>query len=89
MSDVPFKNPGWAGNTGEFDLTIWTPGRGWQFIPGLPCGDADFNRLSWLGFTANADWSDSIFLDEFELFTTLNTDDRYVLRSCCPDGSPY
>jgi NADH-quinone oxidoreductase E subunit len=21
MSDVPFKNPGWAGNTGEFDLT--------------------------------------------------------------------
>ena len=22
MSDVPFKNPGWAGNTGEFDLTV-------------------------------------------------------------------
>lgn len=21
MSDVPFKNPGWAGNTGEFELT--------------------------------------------------------------------
>ena len=21
MSDIPFKNPGWAGNTGEFDLT--------------------------------------------------------------------
>jgi NADH-quinone oxidoreductase E subunit len=21
MSDVPFKNPGWAGNTGEFDLS--------------------------------------------------------------------
>ena len=21
MSDTPFKNPGWAGNTGEFDLT--------------------------------------------------------------------
>jgi len=21
MSDAPFKNPGWAGNTGEFDLT--------------------------------------------------------------------
>jgi NADH-quinone oxidoreductase E subunit len=21
MSDVPFRNPGWAGNTGEFDLT--------------------------------------------------------------------
>ncbi|MFQ5536546.1 MAG: NADH-quinone oxidoreductase subunit NuoE [Gemmatimonadota bacterium] len=21
MSDLPFKNPGWAGNTGEFDLT--------------------------------------------------------------------
>ena len=21
MSDVPFKNPGWAGNTGDFDLT--------------------------------------------------------------------
>ena len=21
MSDVPLKNPGWAGNTGEFDLT--------------------------------------------------------------------
>lgn len=21
MSEVPFKNPGWAGNTGEFDLT--------------------------------------------------------------------
>jgi NADH-quinone oxidoreductase E subunit len=21
VSDVPFKNPGWAGNTGEFDLT--------------------------------------------------------------------
>ena len=21
MSDVPFKNPGWAGNTGEYDLT--------------------------------------------------------------------
>ena len=21
MSDVPFKNPGWAGNTGEFSLT--------------------------------------------------------------------
>jgi len=21
MTDVPFKNPGWAGNTGEFDLT--------------------------------------------------------------------
>ncbi len=21
MSGVPFKNPGWAGNTGEFDLT--------------------------------------------------------------------
>ena len=20
MSDAPFKNPGWAGNTGEFDL---------------------------------------------------------------------
>ena len=21
MSDIPFSNPGWAGNTGEFDLT--------------------------------------------------------------------
>lgn len=21
MSDIPFRNPGWAGNTGEFDLT--------------------------------------------------------------------
>ena len=21
MSDIPFKNPGWAGNTGDFDLT--------------------------------------------------------------------
>ena len=21
MSDIPFKNPGWAGNTGEYDLT--------------------------------------------------------------------
>ena len=21
MSDTPFRNPGWAGNTGEFDLT--------------------------------------------------------------------
>jgi len=21
MTDIPFKNPGWAGNTGEFDLT--------------------------------------------------------------------
>ena len=21
MSDIPFKNPGWAGNTGEFDLS--------------------------------------------------------------------
>jgi hypothetical protein len=21
VNDVPFKNPGWAGNTGEFDLT--------------------------------------------------------------------
>ena len=21
MSEVPFRNPGWAGNTGEFELT--------------------------------------------------------------------
>ena len=21
MSEIPFKNPGWAGNTGEYDLT--------------------------------------------------------------------
>ncbi|NNK62876.1 MAG: hypothetical protein HKO98_06655, partial [Gemmatimonadetes bacterium] len=21
MSDAPFRNPGWAGNTGEFDLS--------------------------------------------------------------------
>ena len=21
MSEVPFKNPGWAGNVGEYDLT--------------------------------------------------------------------
>ena len=35
MSDVPLKNPGWAGNTGEFDLTE-EQGRGEDFIGERP-----------------------------------------------------
>ena len=31
MSDIPFKNPGWAGNTGEFDLDEATV-RGDEFV---------------------------------------------------------
>ena len=31
MSDAPFKNPGWAGNTGEFDLTE-ADVRGTEFV---------------------------------------------------------
>ena len=36
MSDVPFKNPGWAGNTGEFDLTE-DQIRGDDFVGDRPC----------------------------------------------------
>ncbi|MDT8339939.1 MAG: NAD(P)H-dependent oxidoreductase subunit E [Longimicrobiales bacterium] len=35
MSDVPFKNPGFAGNTGEFDLTE-AQVRGTDFVPSRP-----------------------------------------------------
>jgi NADH-quinone oxidoreductase E subunit len=35
MSDVPFKNPGWAGNTGEFDLDEATV-RGDEFVGERP-----------------------------------------------------
>jgi NADH-quinone oxidoreductase E subunit len=35
MSDVPFKNPGWAGNTGEFDLTE-DQVRGDEFVGARP-----------------------------------------------------
>jgi NADH-quinone oxidoreductase E subunit len=35
MSDVPFKNPGWAGNTGEFDLTEEQV-RGQDFVGSQP-----------------------------------------------------
>jgi len=37
MSDVPFKNPGWAGNTGEFDLTE-DQVRGDEFVGSRPGG---------------------------------------------------
>ena len=35
MSEAPFKNPGWAGNTGEFDLTEEQV-RGDDFVGGRP-----------------------------------------------------
>ncbi len=35
MSDAPFKNPGWAGNTGEFDLTE-ADVRGTEFVGHRP-----------------------------------------------------
>lgn len=35
MSDAPFKNPGFAGNTGEFDLTEEQV-RGLDFVPSRP-----------------------------------------------------
>ncbi len=37
MSDAPFKNPGWAGNTGEFDLTE-DEVRGDDFVGSRPSG---------------------------------------------------
>jgi NADH-quinone oxidoreductase E subunit len=37
MSDVPFKNPGWAGNTGEFELTE-DQVRGDDFVGARPVG---------------------------------------------------
>ena len=37
MSDIPFKNPGWAGNTGEFDLTEEQV-RGDDFVGDRPTG---------------------------------------------------
>ena len=30
MSDIPFRNPGWAGNTGDFDLTEADNQRFWD-----------------------------------------------------------
>jgi len=47
MSEVPFKNPGFAGNTGEFDLTE-DEVRGRDFVPsrppegGHPAGSASY-----------------------------------------------
>ena len=47
MSDVPFKNPGWAGNTGEYDLTE-DQVRGDEFVGtrpiegGHPSGSASY-----------------------------------------------
>ena len=35
MSDAPFRNPGFAGNTGEFDLTEEQV-RGLDFVPSRP-----------------------------------------------------
>jgi NADH-quinone oxidoreductase E subunit len=37
MSDVPFKNPGWAGNTGEFDLSEEQV-RGDDYVGDRPAG---------------------------------------------------
>jgi len=37
MSDTPFKNPGWAGNTGEFELTE-DQVRGDDFVGARPVG---------------------------------------------------
>jgi NADH-quinone oxidoreductase E subunit len=47
MSDIPFKNPGWAGNTGEYDLTE-DQVRGLDFVGtrplegGHPAGSATY-----------------------------------------------
>lgn len=54
---------------GTFDLALWTAAGGWQEYPGLPCGNAAFDRVSWMGFVAFNTSSENFHLDDFELFT--------------------
>jgi NADH-quinone oxidoreductase E subunit len=74
MSDVPFKNPGWAGNTGEFDLTE-DQVRGDEFVGdrpldgGHPSGSATFPYML-ADKNAEAPLFEGPYKDRFEKILT-------------------
>ena len=54
---------------GHFDLDVWTPAGGWEEHHGLPCGDSNFDRVSWMGFVGFNFMAENFYLDDFQVFT--------------------
>ncbi len=63
--------------TGGFNLSTWIPGQSWQVHYNLACVDPDFFRVNWLGLMSNSDSFDAIYVDEFDLFTTITPPGGY------------
>ena len=88
MSDVPFKNPGWAGNTGEFDLSEKTFIR--QYIRELvqarakdampDATDEDRQNIPWIRVTDVASGTAKVF--RTEEFTGEPPRDRIRTMDC-------
>ena len=53
--------------TGKWDLTVTVPERGPRRFEGLPCGNAKFDALDWLGFVSLASKETEFYLDDLKL----------------------
>lgn len=56
-----------TGASGTFDAVVTLPNAAPQRFEKLPCGSKEFNRLQWLGFTANADKPATLYLDNLRV----------------------
>ena len=55
-----------AARTGTWTLALTLPGASPRIFT-LPCRDADWQTLSWLGFVSNDTRASAVFLDDLEL----------------------
>lgn len=83
MSEIPFKNPGWAGNTGEFDLTEEQV-RGQDFVGERPAagghpGSAPAHPYMLAEKDADAPLFEGPYLERFEKILSRYPDKRAAL----------
>lgn len=64
-------------HNGKFDLSVWTPAKGWVTRSNLNCVAPTLDRVSFVGFVGFNTTSENFYIDDFELYTvspTLDTD---------------
>ena len=52
-------------DTGKWTLSVTVPGKSPRNFDGLPMGSAKFKKLTWIGFSSNADAATMFYLDNF------------------------